>query len=128
MVFVCTVRLPAGQPRLATRVPSSIKAMHEDSIVMLRIPRILPFAELQQKIYHKFVQQEKSPICESFAITVLVPSSTERTGNDQGRRDFLSSCDSKKTLLHFIVSQEEWEQAIVRHGTKLFLCIIGSRE
>lgn len=106
----------------------SIKAMHEESIVMLRIPRILPFAELRQKIYDKFVHQEKSPISESFAIAVLVPSPSERAGGGRERRGSLSSCDGKKGALHFVASQEEWEQAITRYGTKLLLRIIGSKE
>ncbi|KAG6335117.1 hypothetical protein ID866_3971 [Astraeus odoratus] len=106
----------------------SIKAMHEESIIMLRVPRILPFAELRKKIYDKFVQQEKSPISESFAIAVLVHPSTDRTGSSQGRRGSLSSCDSKRAVLQFVTSQEEWDQAVSRHGTKLLLRIIGSRE
>ncbi|KAL4062907.1 hypothetical protein J3A83DRAFT_4362970 [Scleroderma citrinum] len=104
----------------------SIKAMHEESIIMLRIPRTLPFAELRKKIYDKFVQQEKSPISESFAIAVLV-TPAERAGGGQGRRGSLSS-NGKKAALHFVASQEEWEQAVTHHGTKLLLRIIGSKE
>lgn len=107
----------------------SIKAVHEESIIMLRIPRTLQFADLRQKIYDKFVQQEQSPISESFAIAVLVQPTIERGAAAQYQRpDSLLSADSKKAALHFVASQEEWDQAVMRYGTKLFLRIIGSRE
>lgn len=109
----------------------TIKAVHEESIIMLRVPRTLLFTDLRQKIYDKFVQQEQSPISESFAIAVLVQSTTERgtAGAPQYQRpDSLSLADNKKAALHFVASQEEWDQAVMRYGTKLFLRIIGSKE
>ncbi|KAI6122256.1 hypothetical protein EDD16DRAFT_1573164 [Pisolithus croceorrhizus] len=109
----------------------TIKAAHEESIIMLRVPRTLLFTDLRQMIYDKFVQQEQSPISESFAIAVLVQPTPERgaAGAPQYQRpDSLSSADSKKAPLDFVASQEEWDQAVMRYGTKLSLRIIGSRE
>lgn len=103
----------------------SIKAVHEESIIMLRVPRVLPFTDLRKRIYDKFVQQERSPISQSFAIAVLVQSTIERGFQ---RPESVSSADSKKAALDFVASQEEWDQAVMRYGTKLFLRIIGSRE
>lgn len=95
---------------------------------MLRVPRTLLFTDLRQKIYDKFVQQEQSPVSESFAIAVLVQSTAERGTPQYQRPDSLSSADNKKAALHFVASQEEWDQAVMRFGTKLFLRIIGSKE
>ncbi|KIJ62832.1 hypothetical protein HYDPIDRAFT_29982 [Hydnomerulius pinastri MD-312] len=108
-----------------------IKAMHEDNIIKLRIPRHLSFEILRQKIYEKFVQTERSPISESFAIALLVPPPTDRSGGARPRAGSLSSlghADSKKSVLHFVASQEEWDHAIAFYGSNVLLRIIGSRE
>ncbi|KAF9223376.1 hypothetical protein BS17DRAFT_767253 [Gyrodon lividus] len=109
----------------------SIKAMHEDNIIMLRAPRHLSFGELRQKLYTKFTQTGRSPISDSFAVALLVQPPAERSGSTRPRAGSLSSLgftDINKTTLHFISSQDEWEEVIAFHGSRILLRIIGSRE
>ena len=108
----------------------SIKAMHEDNIVMLRLPRYIAFDELRRKIYDKFIQTDKSTICESFAMAVVEQPPAERAENGRPRAGSLSSLGSaraKGAALHFISSQDEWND-VCNHGGKIVLRIIGSRE
>ncbi|KIK80915.1 hypothetical protein PAXRUDRAFT_15530 [Paxillus rubicundulus Ve08.2h10] len=109
----------------------SIKAMHEDNIIMLRAPRHLSFEEVRQKLYDKFIQTGRSPISESFAMALLVPPPAERSGTGWPRAGSLSSLgstDINKAVLHFITSQDEWDEVIAFQGTRILLRIIGSRE
>ncbi|KAF8840182.1 hypothetical protein BDN67DRAFT_968884 [Paxillus ammoniavirescens] len=109
----------------------SIKAMHEDNIVMLRAPRHLSFEEVRQKLYNKFIQTGRSPISESFAMALLVPPPAEKSGNGRPRAGSLSSLgptDVNKAVLHFITSQDEWDEVITFQGSRILLRIIGSRE
>jgi hypothetical protein len=106
----------------------SIKAMHEDNIIMLRLPRYIVFDELRQKIYDKFIQTDKSTISKSFAIAVVEQSSADKVANRRPRADSLSSVRSKGALLHFVSSQDEWNDVVATHGGKIVLRIIGSRE
>ncbi|KAF9238514.1 hypothetical protein BU15DRAFT_62488 [Melanogaster broomeanus] len=99
----------------------SIKAMHEDNIIVLRVPRHLSYDGLRQKLYDKFLQTGRSPISESFAMALLVPPCT-------GSPSSPGSIDTKQALLHFISCQDEWDEVITLHGSKIILRIIGSRE
>lgn len=58
----------------------AIKATHEENTVMLRVPRALAFADIRRQIYDKLVHQESSPVSDSFAIAVLVQTSTTHAG------------------------------------------------
>jgi len=108
----------------------SIKAMHEDNIIMLRLPRYIAFDELRRMIYDKFIQTDTSTICESFAMAVVEQPPADRAENGRPRADSLSSLGSaraKGAALHFISSQDEWND-VCNHGDKILLRIIGSRE
>lgn len=110
----------------------SIKAMHEDNIVMLRVPRYITYDELRQKIYDKFISTDKSTICETFAIAVIEQALTEQVAVDgRPRADSMSSLGSapaKGATLRFISSQKKWDATAATHCGKLSLRIIGSRE
>lgn len=102
----------------------SIKAMHEDNIVLLRLPRYTTLDELRRKIYDKFLQTDKPTISESFAIGLLKQES------GRARPGSLSSVGSAQTqgaALHFISSQDEWDNVAATHAGKILLRIIGSR-
>lgn len=98
---------------------------------MLRLPRYTVFDELRQKIYDKFIQTDKSTISKSFAVAVLEQSPADKVANGRPRADSLSSlgsAHSKGPLLHFISSQDEWNDVVAAHNGKITLRIIGSRE
>lgn len=105
----------------------SIKAIHEGSIVMLRLPRYTAFDELRRKIYDKFIQTDKSTISKSFAIALWQQPPAEKVENAQPRAGALGSAKAKG-VLHFISSQEEWDNVAATHSGKMLLRIIGSRE
>ncbi|KAI9566809.1 hypothetical protein HD554DRAFT_2112679 [Boletus coccyginus] len=107
----------------------SIKAAHEDNIVMLCLPRYIAFDELRRKIYDKFIQTDESTISESFAIALLEQHPAEKMENGRPRAGSVSSLGSahaKGGTLHFISSQDEWSDVVVTHAGKMFLRIIGS--
>ena len=98
---------------------------------MLRLPRYIAFDELRRKIYDKFIQTNKSTISESFAIALLEQPPAEKMENGRPRADSVLSHESahaKGATLHFISSQDEWNDVVATHAGKMFLRIIGSRE
>ncbi|KAH0833332.1 hypothetical protein J3R83DRAFT_12400 [Lanmaoa asiatica] len=109
----------------------SIKAMHEDNIVMLRLPRDVAIDELRRKIYDKFIQTGKSTISESFAVALLeqIPVGNVESGRPRGGSfSSLGSAYTTGVALHFISSQDEWDDVVATHNGKMLLRIIGSRE
>ncbi|KAG8212984.1 hypothetical protein J3R82DRAFT_11370 [Butyriboletus roseoflavus] len=102
----------------------SIKAMHEDNIVMLRLPRFTALDELRRNVYDKFMRIDNPTISESFAIAFL----QQETGRPRaGSLSSVGSAQAKGAALHFISSQGEWDNVAATSG-KIVLRIIGSRE
>lgn len=98
---------------------------------MLRLPRYTTFDELRRKIYDKFIQTDKSTICETFAIALMDQSPAEKVEDGRPRAGSISSVGSarpKGAALHFVSSQDEWDDIAATHFGKIFLRIIGSRE
>ena len=57
-----------------------IKAAHNASIIVVRAPRNVSFADLRQRLYRKFVYQEGILLSPSFSVVnVLPPSSSNST-------------------------------------------------
>ncbi|KAG1779063.1 hypothetical protein EV702DRAFT_1089856 [Suillus placidus] len=96
-------------------------------IIMLRIPRSLSFTEVRQRLYDKFVRQEGIPLSESFVVAILVPPPViEKSGGRPYTASFSSMAD-KDSVLHFVKSNDDWDQAIHKYGNKVLLRLIGSR-
>ena len=109
----------------------SIKAMHEDNIVMLRVPRSITFDELRRRIHDKFMQTDKPTICETFAIALMEQVPAEKVGHGRPRAGSMSSLGStgtKGAALRFISSQDKWDGVAATYCGKVLLRIIGSRE
>lgn len=105
-----------------------IKAFHENHIIMLRVPQSLSFTEVRQRLYDKFVRQEGVPLSESFVVAILVPSPViEKSGGRPYAASFSSMVDKNSAVLHFVKSNDDWDQAIYKHGNKVLLRVIGSR-
>ncbi|KAH7913233.1 hypothetical protein BJ138DRAFT_1111675 [Hygrophoropsis aurantiaca] len=122
--------ISSGSTASSDRTSISIKAMHENNIIMLRVPSISSYEDVRQKIYDKFVGQAGSPLSESFAMALLVPSPVERQGGTRQRTTSLTSAsaaDRGDTRLEFISSHDDWEHAITQHGNKVLLRLIGSQ-
>lgn len=101
----------------------TIKAAHNNSIVVLRVPRNILFDELRQRLYDKFVGQEGVPLSTSFSIAFLLPTTqpppapSSGSGQGRSRSSSLSSIRSSfssvgiadHTQMRFLTSQEDWE-------------------
>lgn len=98
---------------------------------MLRLSRYISFDKLRRKIYDKFMQIDKSTICETFAVALVEQAPAEKVENGRSRAGSVSSLGSVRTkgaALHFISSQDEWLDITSTHYGKISLRIIGSRE
>lgn len=109
----------------------SIKAAHNSSIIMLRVSRDTPFEEVRQRLYNKFVGQEGIPLSKEFAVAMVIPSITSPSPAKSSSSSMLSRSSSEysadKMELHFIDSQDDWEQVVlVREGPKVTLRILDA--
>ncbi|KAF5340902.1 hypothetical protein D9758_012167 [Tetrapyrgos nigripes] len=103
----------------------TIKAAHNKSIILLRVPRSTEFSVIRQKVQDKFITQEKIPLSESFTMayvsTVPVPvledlpkdvgdDEGEQGQDNRGRSDSVSSMSGIQMSL--VTRQEDWEVAL----------------
>ena len=87
----------------------TIKAAHNNAIVMIRVPRTISFDQLRQRLYDKFVKQEGVLLSDSFTLAHILPSTS-----DKGRSPHNTAPSTKVsavTEMYLITSQREWEQA-----------------
>jgi hypothetical protein len=106
----------------------AIKAMYENSIIIIRVSRSLSFTEVRRRLYDKFVRQEGVPLSETFVVALLVPT-PERSGvrPSVGSLWSIGAADKDRAVLHFVKSNDDWDQAIYKFGNKILLRVIGSR-
>ncbi|KAG2122766.1 hypothetical protein DEU56DRAFT_917660 [Suillus clintonianus] len=125
-----TTSVSSGSTGCSDGSAIAIKALHDNNIIMLRVPRSLSFTEVRQRLYDKFVRQEGVPLSESFAVAILVPAPAKGT---PGGRPYAASFSSMSAagkddvVLHFVKSNDDWDQAIYKYGNKVLLRVIGSR-
>jgi hypothetical protein len=123
-----TTSISSGSTGCSDGSVIAIKALHESHIIMLRIPRSLSFTEVRQRLYDKFVRQEGVPLSESFVVAILVPPPViEKPGGRPYAASFSSMADKDNAVLHFVKSNDDWDQAIYKYGNKVLLRVIGSR-
>jgi len=107
----------------------SIKAAHNDSIILLRVPTETSFTDVRQRLYNKFVGQEGVPLSQNFTVA-FVPTTRSPTQpsfpKDRLRSVSVSSADRMELI--FINSDTDWEQIISRaSGSKLTLRILDPK-
>lgn len=106
----------------------AIKAMYENSIIIIRIPRSLSFTEVRQRLYDKFVRQEGVPLSETFVVALLVPAPQQSGVRPHAASLWsIGAADKDSTVLQFVKSNDDWDQAIYKYGNKILLRVIGSR-
>ncbi|TFK40186.1 hypothetical protein BDQ12DRAFT_704482 [Crucibulum laeve] len=105
----------------------SIKAAHNNAIIMLRTSRDVTFMDMRQRLYKKFVGQEGIPLSQSFTIAFMLPAPPP-SHTPQGRNRSASvSSVAERVLMKFISSQAEWEQLISSiDGSKLTLRVLDT--
>ncbi|OJA20973.1 hypothetical protein AZE42_09181 [Rhizopogon vesiculosus] len=105
----------------------AVKAMYENNIIIIRVPRSSSFTEVRQRLYDKFVRQEGVPLSETFVVALLVPA-PERSGVRPRTSSLWSiGAADKDAVLQFVKSNDDWDQAIYKYGNKILLRVIGSR-
>jgi hypothetical protein len=68
------------------------------------------------------------PLSESFVVAILVPPPViEKPGGRPYAASFSSMADKDNAVLHFVKSNDDWDQAIYKYGNKVLLRVIGSR-
>ncbi|KAG2145354.1 uncharacterized protein EDB93DRAFT_517194 [Suillus bovinus] len=123
-----TTSISSGSTGYSDGSAIAIKALHENHIIILRVSRSLSFTEIRQRLYDKFVRQEGVPLSESFVVAILVPPPVmEKSGGRPYTTSFSSTADKDNAVLHFIKSNDDWDQAIYKYGNKVLLRVIGSR-
>jgi len=104
-----------------------IKAAHNNSIILLRAPRDISFAEMRQRVSDKFTRQEGVRLTSAFTIAFVVPSVTNQA---RQRSDSLSSVRTSFDLMQMrlIISESEWERVIssIEGSGKLTLRVLDT--
>ncbi|KAG0702470.1 hypothetical protein DFH29DRAFT_830354 [Suillus ampliporus] len=125
-----TTSISSGSTGSSDGSAISIKALYENNIIMLRVPRSLSFTEVRHRLYDKFVRQEGVPLSESFVVALLVPApAIEKSGGRPyaGSISSAAAADKDNVVLQFVKSNDDWDQAICKYGNKVLVRVIGSR-
>lgn len=107
----------------------SIKAyLTEDVIVVFRVAFDTPYAEIRDKIYDKFVNQEGVSLRHDFPLAYLVPvfprnaaASPAHSGATRKRAGSVGSASTNQSSLLSIRSPEVWEEIVRDSDGKLTL-------
>lgn len=104
----------------STRV--TVKAVHNESIILLRVIRDSDLAEVRNKIKEKFSSQEKLVLTESFTLAVVLP--TARSPTPGGMSNSLSSAGGQ---LKLILTDNDWQRALtVTDGSKITVRVLDT--
>ncbi|KAJ8072862.1 hypothetical protein AAF712_005041 [Marasmius tenuissimus] len=102
----------------------TIKAAHNQSIILLRVPKSTPFHVLRTKIHEKFANQEKVTLSDSFTLAFVIPDVVVSKGDTPGKakrrtRERSSSMSSAggPVQMALVTSQDQWEK--VTRSTEL---------
>ena len=106
----------------------SIKAyLTEDTIIVFRVPVETKYAEIRDKVYDKFVNQEGIPLRLNYPLTYLTParrrstSSSVYSGIKRACPGSIGSASAQESSLIQIQSQEGWEEIVRESDGKLTL-------
>ena len=99
----------------------SIKARYNDSMIMLRVPLDMPYKDMRQRLYNKFVGQEGVPLSDSFTMTYLQPIPASPQADRASESSLTLSSEHQE---HLVTSQADWENVTTSiEGSKLALSI-----
>lgn len=107
----------------------SIKAyMTEEAIIVFRAVAETTYAEIREKIFDKFANQEGISLRPDFPLAYLAPASSRRStvssvysGIARKRAGSVGSASNNESSLLLIQSQEFWEEAVRDSDGKLTL-------
>jgi hypothetical protein len=97
----------------------TIKVVYKDqSIVVLRTPRDITFADVRQRIRQKFVNQEEIPLSDSFTMAFVLPANVVQPdqvdpSRARTRTTSLSTAGIPDlTKVRFVRNQVEWSLVV----------------
>ncbi|PCH42072.1 hypothetical protein WOLCODRAFT_137675 [Wolfiporia cocos MD-104 SS10] len=106
----------------------TIKAMLNDSIVLLRAGLATPLAEVRERLRDKFARQEGVPLPETFVIGYVPQGERARQGSGRARSNSCSTVGTENVnLLRFVSSDEEWQTAVAGCAAKLTIRVFHTR-
>lgn len=92
----------------------TIKAAHNQSIILLRTSRDTELSDVRQRIYDKFLTQEKITLSEAFAIAFVLqdePQSPSSKGKGRMRSNSLGGSPAPAQMI-LVTNQADWERAL----------------
>ncbi|KAJ4477353.1 hypothetical protein J3R30DRAFT_3484932 [Lentinula aciculospora] len=89
----------------------TIKAAHNQSIILLRTSRQTEFSEVRRRIYDKFLVQEKITLTEAFAIAFVLQDS-EESRSPKGKSRARSNSLGGSSQMILVTNQTDWERAL----------------
>ncbi|KAF8802483.1 hypothetical protein BYT27DRAFT_7196676 [Phlegmacium glaucopus] len=99
----------------------SIKAIHNTSIILLRVSRGIGLADVRQRLYNKFIGQEGIPLSEAYNIA-FVPPNPALTGT---HLQSASVTSANRMDAQLITLESDWEQIVTSlQGNKITLRIL----
>lgn len=99
----------------------SIKAIYDTSIISLRVSRGIGFADLRQRLYNKFVEQERIPLSQAYSVVFVSPNPTLASACSRPG----SVTSTNQFDVQWIISESDWEQLVsALQGNKIILCIL----
>jgi hypothetical protein len=114
----CTTISSLAFPTTSTILPADsicIKAIHDASIILLRVPRRIGLAEVRQRLYDKFTNQEGIPLRHTYGVVFVPPTVSPSSA---------SVTSENRTDVQVITSDSDWEQLMLAiQGNKITLRI-----
>ncbi|KAK7032305.1 hypothetical protein VNI00_013264 [Paramarasmius palmivorus] len=88
----------------------TIKAAHNHSIILLRVPKTTTYPDLRHRIHTKFIHQEGVSLSDSFTLAFVIPDvvKSRKTGRTRERSNSVGSAGGVQMAL--VTSQEQWDR------------------
>lgn len=126
-----SILTPSASPAMSSFSPEAIitiKAAHNQCIIVVRVGRDTEFPAIRKRIYDKFVRQENIPLSDSFTLALILPvvkrqDSVIYGNRGRSRSNSLSSVGAMQMKL--LLSQEDWDSA-VGHQPKITLRVLDT--
>ncbi|KAJ7678972.1 hypothetical protein DFH06DRAFT_502445 [Mycena polygramma] len=113
----------------STSSPLTIKAAHNDSIILLRVDEDLSLSEVRRRLRDKFLGQEGIALAETFSLAYMIPASPNKASVQTQTRKRANSTGTllDTALMEMISTEEEWARLRASlDGAKLALRVIDS--
>ena len=94
----------------------SIKAIHDTSIILLRVPRRIEFAEIRQRLYNKFIGQEGIPLSPTYNVVFVPPSNPPASpppGRGRSRVTTTTTLSNRTPDVITLDSESDWERLML---------------